>query len=48
MGWTCSLDGENRECIQNLVGKSLGKQPLGRPGKRLGDKLPEIPFLRNK
>jgi hypothetical protein len=31
MGWTCSYNREEKECIQNFEWKRLGKHPLGRP-----------------
>jgi hypothetical protein len=30
MGWTCSPDGENIKCIQQIDEKIFGKRPLGK------------------
>jgi hypothetical protein len=31
MGWACSTNGEKRNAYRLLVGKPVGKRPLGRP-----------------
>jgi hypothetical protein len=39
MGVACSTYGGEERCIQDLVGKTEGKRPLGRPRLRWEDKI---------
>jgi hypothetical protein len=34
MGGACSTHGRGEKYIKDLVGKPVGKRPLGRPGRR--------------
>jgi hypothetical protein len=39
MGEACSTNGAEEERVYVLVGKSEGKGPLGRPGRRWSDNI---------
>jgi hypothetical protein len=39
MGRACSANGENRNAYRILVGKPVGKRPLGRPRRRWVDNI---------
>jgi hypothetical protein len=39
VGWICGTQGERRDFYKDLVGRSEGKRPLGRPRRRWEDNI---------
>jgi hypothetical protein len=39
IGDVCSTDGDMRNAYEIVVGKLIGKRPLGRPRRRWGDNI---------
>jgi hypothetical protein len=39
MGKACSTNGDEKEYIKDIMGKSEGKRPLGRPSRRWVDNI---------
>jgi len=39
MGWACGAYGEKRGVYRVLVGKPMGRRPLGRPRRRWVDNI---------
>jgi hypothetical protein len=39
VGWTCGTHGERRGVHRVLVGRPVGKRPLGRPSRRWEDNI---------
>jgi hypothetical protein len=46
IGRSCSAEGEVRNAYKNLVGKTKGKEPLGRPRRRWDDIRMDHRFMR--